>query len=109
MNYEEGLAFVTFHGSGHMVPQFRYCLLCASWVRFLCSFSHMPSSRRPQAALHFLWKFIVGGTLSPMLPSNATLKEMDDDTFSATMSAWVKAAQKPPYVDWVDLLPTKYN
>jgi Serine carboxypeptidase len=23
VNYEEGLAFVTFHGSGHMVPQFR--------------------------------------------------------------------------------------
>jgi serine carboxypeptidase-like clade I len=32
VNYEEGLAFVTIHGSGHMVPQFR-----------------------PQAALHF-WK-----------------------------------------------------
>jgi hypothetical protein len=23
VNYEEGLSFVTFHGSGHMVPQFR--------------------------------------------------------------------------------------
>ncbi|KAG7347245.1 peptidase S10 serine carboxypeptidase family protein [Nitzschia inconspicua] len=80
VNYEEGLSFVTFHGSGHMVPQFR-----------------------PQAALHFLWKFIVGGDLAPLLPSNATLKEMDDATFAKAMQTWTKAAQKPPYVDWVDL------
>jgi serine carboxypeptidase-like clade I len=36
VNYEKGLSFVTIHGSGHMVPQFR-----------------------PQAALHMLGK--VGG------------------------------------------------
>jgi len=35
VNYEHNLSFVTFHGSGHMVPQFR-----------------------PQAALHFLSKIL---------------------------------------------------
>jgi hypothetical protein len=57
----------------------------------------------PQAALHFLWKFIIGGDLAPFLPSNATLKQMDDASFAKAMNAWTKAAQKPPYVDWVDL------
>jgi len=80
VNYAEGLAFVTFHGSGHMVPQFR-----------------------PQAALHFLYKFITYGDLSPFLPSNSTLKKMDDAAFSKAMDAWVEAAQKPPYVVAIDV------
>jgi hypothetical protein len=50
-----------------------------------------------------LWKFIIGGDLAPFLPSNATLKQMDDASFAEAMNAWTKAAQKPPYVDWVDL------
>jgi hypothetical protein len=33
---------------------------------------------------------------------------MDDATFAKAMEAWVKAAQNPPYVDWVDLLPMKF-
>jgi hypothetical protein len=65
-------------------------------------FSHI-CGHRPQAALHFLWKFIVGGDLAPFLPSNATLKQMDDAGFAKSMQAWTEAAQKPPYVDWVDL------
>ena len=45
INYEQGLSFVTFHGSGHMVPQFV-----------------------PQAALHFLKKLVQGQDLSPLMP-----------------------------------------
>lgn len=74
-DYHSGLKFVTFHGSGHMVPQFR-----------------------PQAALHFLEKFISGGELSPLLPKNATLTEMDDHIFSKAEKTWTELAMGAPYV-----------
>lgn len=44
-----------------------------------------------------------GGDLAPFMPSNETLKQMDDASFAEAMRAWIQAAQKPPYVDWVDL------
>jgi serine carboxypeptidase-like clade 1 len=76
VDYKEGLAFVTFHGSGHMVPQFR-----------------------PQAALHFLNQFLSNGKLlSPLLPSNATLTELSDADFLTAMNGWTEAAMKAPYV-----------
>jgi len=76
VDYEEGLSFVTFHGSGHMVPQFR-----------------------PQAALHFLHQFLLSDqTLSPLMPSNKTLTELDDADFSSTMAKWTESAMKAPYV-----------
>lgn len=78
VNYENGLAFLTIHGSGHMVPQFR-----------------------PQAALHFIEKLVTYQDLSPLLPSNDTLAEMCDKGFSKTMNAWTEKAKSAPYVDRV--------
>lgn len=76
VDYKEGLAFVTFHGSGHMVPQFR-----------------------PQAALHFLNQFLTSDQLlSPLLPDNSTLADLSDADFRTTMDGWTKAAMKAPYV-----------
>lgn len=75
VNYENGLAFLTIHGSGHMVPQFR-----------------------PQAALHFLDRLVNYQDLSPPLPSNKTLVKLDDDAFFDTMNDWTESAMKGPYV-----------
>ena len=77
VDYEEGLSFVTFHGSGHMVPQFR-----------------------PQAALAFLKSFVEGkNLLSPLMPKNETLTKLSDGEFAKTMASWTEKAQGPPYVD----------
>ena len=79
-DYEKGLKFVTFHGSGHMVPQFR-----------------------PQAALHFLKRFVEGQELSPLMPGNNTLKELEDKGFKVAMDGWTEAATRAPYVDSDDV------
>ena len=76
VNYQHNLQFVTFHGSGHMVPAFR-----------------------PQAALHFLQKVINLQPLSPMLPSNATLLAMTDKQFDKMLDKWTDTAKGPPYVN----------
>jgi serine carboxypeptidase-like clade 1 len=76
VDYDQGLSFVTFHGSGHMVPQFR-----------------------PQSALAFLKAFVGGSMLSPLLPNNKTLLEFSDKDFGVSMNAWTEAARGPPYVD----------
>lgn len=78
-DYESGLKFVTFHGSGHMVPQFR-----------------------PQAALHFIEKLVTGGTLSPLMPLNATLADMSGDAFHKTFATWTESAMGAPYVQKED-------
>jgi serine carboxypeptidase-like clade I len=77
VNYEHGLSFLTVHGSGHMVPQFR-----------------------PQAALHMLVKLLQkeNGLLSPLLPSNRTLTGMDVLTFQDAMDDWTESAMAEPYV-----------
>ena len=75
VDYEQGLAFVTFHGSGHMVPQFR-----------------------PQAALHFLNQFLKGQPLSPLLPKNATLAKLSNHDFRSAIDEWTESAMKEPYV-----------
>jgi len=76
VNYEHGLSFLTVHGSGHMVPQFR-----------------------PQAALHMLGKLLrKEGLLSPLLPKNETLAEMGAKEFSKVMDEWTEKAKGPPYV-----------
>jgi len=75
VNYEEGLAFLTFHGSGHMVPQFR-----------------------PQSALHMLEKLIKCEDLSPLMPPNATLAAMQWGDFKAALDQWTESAMGPPYV-----------
>jgi len=75
VNYEQRLSFLTVHGSGHMVPQFR-----------------------PQAALHMLDKLVNYQDLSPLMPSNATLATMSNQGFRATIDEWTESAMSPPYV-----------
>jgi hypothetical protein len=79
-SYEDGLSFVTFHGSGHMVPQFR-----------------------PQSSLHFLKRFLYASTasggcgpdqeLSPLLPKNATLVGLSEEDFEDVMDKWTESAK----------------
>ena len=81
VNYKEGLSFVTIHGSGHMVPQFR-----------------------PQAALHFLQMFLAeeqagGALLAPLLPTNDTLTAMSNDDFNEALDDWTELATTSDYVD----------
>mmetsp|Transcript_23257 Transcript_23257/g.35210 ORF Transcript_23257/g.35210 Transcript_23257/m.35210 type:complete len:544 (-) Transcript_23257:9-1640(-) len=75
VNYENNLSFLTIHGSGHMVPQFR-----------------------PQAALHMLSKLLKLEPLSPLLPSNKTLMNVCDFAFSKIMKNWTETAKDCPYV-----------
>jgi serine carboxypeptidase-like clade I len=75
VQYESGLSFLTIHGSGHMVPQFR-----------------------PQAAFHFVSKFLHYQALSPLLPTNASLLEFTDAEFDAAMEDWTVKAKSSPYV-----------
>merc|ERR1712038_706299 len=75
-DYQNGLKFVTFHGSGHMVPQFR-----------------------PQAALHFLEKFLSGDELSPLLTLNETLASMTVEDFHIFRDNWIERATQPPFVE----------
>ena len=80
-SYDTNLSFVTIHGSGHMVPQFR-----------------------PQAAFHMLSKLLATkkhdmfSLLSPLLPSNATLRNASDTEFVKLMDEWTKRAKSAPYV-----------
>jgi serine carboxypeptidase-like clade 1 len=76
VNYEHNMHFVTFHGSGHMVPSFR-----------------------PQAALHFLRKVVQLRPLSPLLPTNATLLAMSDKEFAHVLDMWTERAKAAPYVE----------
>ncbi|CAD7959503.1 unnamed protein product [Amoebophrya sp. A120] len=71
VNYEHNVTFMTFHGSGHMVPQFR-----------------------PQASLHFLKRFLAKKQLSPAMASNRTLETMTDSEFAAELDAWTDMAKK---------------
>ena len=75
VNYEHGLSFMTVHGSGHMVPQFR-----------------------PQASLQFIEKVLKRELLSPLMPANHTLVEMTDDEFEDVINKWTAEAMSPPYV-----------
>eukprot|EP00746_Dinoflagellata_sp_MGD_P024954 gnl/MRDRNA2_/MRDRNA2_15863_c0_seq1.p1 gnl/MRDRNA2_/MRDRNA2_15863_c0~~gnl/MRDRNA2_/MRDRNA2_15863_c0_seq1.p1 ORF type:complete len:256 (+),score=59.68 gnl/MRDRNA2_/MRDRNA2_15863_c0_seq1:26-769(+) len=65
VNYQHNLSFVTVHGSGHMVPQFR-----------------------PQAAERLLHKLLTGGEFTPKLPSNAMLADMSDADFDKMLDEW---------------------
>ena len=76
VDYRNRLSFVTFHGSGHMVPQFR-----------------------PQAALHFMHKFVNHKELSPLLPSNKTMSNVCDAGFQKMIEKWTEAAMSTPFVD----------
>ena len=76
VNYEHSLSFLTVHGSGHMVPQFR-----------------------PLAALHILSKLVGFSDLSPLLPTNETLLALNSSKeFAIAMDRWTERAKKAPYV-----------
>jgi serine carboxypeptidase-like clade 1 len=83
VDYEHNLSFLTFHGSGHMVPQFR-----------------------PQAALHMLEKLIKRQSLSPLMPSNSTLASLSNSDFKDAMDAWTEKARGTPFVDQLFHLDT---
>ncbi|CAB9504183.1 Carboxypeptidase Y homolog A [Seminavis robusta] len=75
VNYENNLSFLTFHGSGHMVPQFR-----------------------PQSALHMVEKLVNYQDLSPLLAKNDTLTSMSDNDYGEYMNQWTESAQTAPFV-----------
>jgi len=106
VNYEQGLAFLTVHGSGAFSIRTGYSALfkhstVAHSLSFTVDFNtsgHMVPQFRPQAALHMIAKMVHYQDLSPLLPTNETLTKMDDDVFAATMNAWTETARSPPYV-----------
>ncbi|KAK3267646.1 hypothetical protein CYMTET_23810 [Cymbomonas tetramitiformis] len=65
VSYEHNLEFVTFHGSGHQVPQYR-----------------------PRAALHFITKLIYQESLSPFFDDDKQLESMTDDQYSSYLDKW---------------------
>ena len=76
VDYEHGLSFLTVHGSGHMVPQFR-----------------------PQAALHMLRKVLRRERFSPPIPSDEDLANMKRKRFGSVMNEWTDSAKSPPYLE----------
>jgi len=74
-DYDHRLSFVTVHGAGHMVPQFR-----------------------PQVGI--INKLITGDPFSPPLPDDAALRDMTDDEFQRRMEAWVVDAQSAEYINF---------
>merc|ERR1739845_105075 len=81
VNYQHNLLFITVHGSGHMVPEFR-----------------------PEAAMRMLDRLLTGSTaeksddltslFSPPYPSNSTLKSVSDQEFEDALSKWTKTAKQ---------------
>lgn len=70
VNYEHNLSFLTVHGSGHMVPQFR-----------------------PQAALRMLRTVLSDERLSPLLESDAAVGAMTDTEYDSYLDKWTTAAK----------------
>jgi len=108
VNYENGLAFLTFHGSGHMVRSrivynpHRLLQKPTDNVRtHSCERSldipQVPQFR-PQAALHMLDRLVHYADLSPSWPNNATLSKMSEKAFKEAMDQWTESAMTAPYV-----------
>jgi cathepsin A (carboxypeptidase C) len=76
VNYANNLAFMTIHGSGHMVPEFR-----------------------PRHALHMITKVVQQQPLSPPFASQADLGKMSPSSFNTWLDLWTLNAQAAPYVD----------
>jgi cathepsin A (carboxypeptidase C) len=72
VNFEHNLAFVTVHGSGHMVPTFR-----------------------PRAALQLIRHVLDNSSFAPPVPDLAQMTETDFDRFVDT---WVAAAKSDAFV-----------
>ena len=71
VNYEHSLKFLTVHGSGHMVPQFR-----------------------PQAALRLLNNLLTGDRFAELMPTDAQLAAFTEDEFNAWIDQWTTSAKK---------------
>lgn len=67
VNYAHNLSFLTIHGSGHMVPQFR-----------------------PQAALHMLTKAL---NKSPFSPLVSDLSRFSDQEYETYLAKWTEGAK----------------
>ena len=80
--YEHNLQFVTVHGSGHMVPQFR-----------------------PRAGAHLLRKLLTRSPFAPPLPDDAALAAESERGFRKLMDAWTLEARGGEYVDGEDRGP----
>ena len=80
--YEHNLQFVTVHGSGHMVPQFR-----------------------PRAGAHLLRKLLTDEPFAPPLPDDAALASESERGFEKLMDAWTLKARGKEYVDGEDRGP----
>lgn len=91
VNYEHGLAFLTIHGSGHMVSGRTVGL-----KRSCLSHSLQVPQFRPQAALQMLERLLNHQILSPLLPSNATLLSMSDNEFEHALENWTIYAKTMP-------------
>lgn len=70
VDYAHNLSFVTVHGAGHMVPQFR-----------------------PQASERLLNRLLTAEPFSPLLPSDADLAKLSQADFSRVLDAWTDAAK----------------
>lgn len=70
VNYEHNLEFVTFHGSGHQVPQYR-----------------------PRAALHFITKLVKQDSLSPHFVDDKQLESMTEDQYNSYLDKWTDRAR----------------
>lgn len=75
-DYDNNLSFVTVHGSGHMVPQFR-----------------------PQVGLLLIKKLVTSESFAPPLPRNDALASMNEEDFEKSMEHWVIEAQATKYID----------
>lgn len=71
VDYEHNLSFVTVHGSGHMVPQFR-----------------------PQAAERLLSRLLSGEGFAPPLPTDDELGSMSDAEFETSVDDWTERAER---------------
>ena len=70
VNYAHNLSFITVHGSGHMVPQFR-----------------------PRAALKLIETLIGGGAFAAPLLDDAKLAAMTDAAFDEWLDTYTVAAK----------------
>lgn len=70
VDYENGLSFLTVHGAGHMVPQFR-----------------------PQAAERLLGRLLSGDPFAPLLPTDDELAAMSEIDFASALNAWTDSAK----------------
>jgi len=70
VNYQHNLSFVTVHGSGHMVPQFR-----------------------PRAALKLLENLISGHAFAVPFVADAQLQAMSDDDFDKYLDTYTEGAK----------------